>query len=309
MLGSGKYFEKLVMLIENVTKEHEYIDVSHNRFIIDRNGRKRQIDVLIESDWGRLGKQRVIIECKEWERLVGIDQVEAFITKIDSLGVNKGIIVSRNGFQKGAKETAIGTTRVDLYTLENINIEQLEDLIMFPVLKIGYRILSGEINTTLALPNNGIDFSDYNGKIFYKGEIFADSILDFSTKMIKVYEKTIFKRLFEMRAEMNESGDGIWNSMCELSVESEPPLHYLTISGVTHEISGFDIQFGISAFNEKSGYLTPKLYKSLNSKDSTILFSAEFNDSKLEIVSDKDGELRYFEITKETSEIIEYKSY
>jgi hypothetical protein len=49
-----------------------------------------------------------IWECKDYKRLVPVDDVEEFHGKLEQLGVNrtKGTIICRNGFQTGALRTA-----------------------------------------------------------------------------------------------------------------------------------------------------------------------------------------------------------
>lgn len=57
-------------------------------------------------------------ECKDYKRLVPVDDVEEFHGKLEQLGVHrtKGTMICRNGFQKGALTTAkhwgIGLTRL-----------------------------------------------------------------------------------------------------------------------------------------------------------------------------------------------------
>lgn len=65
----------------------------------------RQVDVLIR--WYRSSTADVFtaVECKDTE--VGVEDVEAFATKIRSLGAHNGVIASSIGFQKGAIETAL----------------------------------------------------------------------------------------------------------------------------------------------------------------------------------------------------------
>lgn len=50
-----------------------------------------------------------IVECKQWNRMVGRNVVAAFRTIIDDLGAHKGVIVSTKGFQSGAIGLAVDT--------------------------------------------------------------------------------------------------------------------------------------------------------------------------------------------------------
>ena len=68
-------------------------------------GGGREIDVLLT---GSLAGQVVHfpIECKDYKTSVPIAAVEAFRTKLEDVGADKGIMVSSRGFQQGAIETA-----------------------------------------------------------------------------------------------------------------------------------------------------------------------------------------------------------
>lgn len=81
------------------------ITIEKNKIMTDRNGRDRQFDIFWE--YTILGhKYTTAIECKNYTSRVSIDKVEAFVTKINSLNISKGIMVSRHGFQAGAEAVA-----------------------------------------------------------------------------------------------------------------------------------------------------------------------------------------------------------
>lgn len=245
-MTKGKYLEKLISLIEEVIKEHDFISVLHDQHMTDKNGRKRQIDVLVESDWGRLGKQSVIIECKNWNKRVEIGDVEAFITKIESLSVSKGIIVSNKGFQKGAIDTANGSQRVELYTLEELNKIEIENSLEIPIFKFGYQIIEDKELKILNTPAK-------------------------CTLNVNPTETTYFK------------------------VQNQ----YL-------EINNAKIEFMVKLFFEKTDSIKLKSYKEINKKHYSELYSVNFEDSTLEVIENKNGEKRYFEIMKSNSEVYEY---
>lgn len=66
-------------------------------------GRVRQIDVTIITQLG-LYELFTAIECKDTE--VRVEDVEAFVTKLDDIGAHKGVIISSAGFQAGALSAA-----------------------------------------------------------------------------------------------------------------------------------------------------------------------------------------------------------
>jgi hypothetical protein len=79
--------------------------VAHNKFLVGRSGRRRQVDILISQMIG-LYETRIVVECKRHARLITIDKIEAFAAKLTDLGVDQGVMVSRNGFDAGAKASA-----------------------------------------------------------------------------------------------------------------------------------------------------------------------------------------------------------
>ncbi len=56
-----------------------------------------------------------ICECKHWNRRVSQDRVHAFRTVVSETGANRGILVSKSGYQRGAYASA-NFTNIDLLT-------------------------------------------------------------------------------------------------------------------------------------------------------------------------------------------------
>lgn len=80
-------------------------DVQHNVKLEGRSGQKHQIDVYWEYE--KDGKtHRVAIECKNYSRRISLEKVCAFKGVLDDLDGVSGIMVSKVGFQKGAKKYA-----------------------------------------------------------------------------------------------------------------------------------------------------------------------------------------------------------
>jgi len=78
--------------------------VKHNIKLKGESGFEHQIDVYFEFE-DKAGKHRFAIECKNYSSLVPIGKVRDFFGVIHDLEDEdvKGIIVSRKGFQRGAK--------------------------------------------------------------------------------------------------------------------------------------------------------------------------------------------------------------
>ena len=79
--------------------------VQHDVKLEGRSGQKHQIDVYWEYEIAR-NKHRVAIECKNYNRAVTKEKVCAFKGVLDDLNGVNGIMVTRVGYQKGAKEYA-----------------------------------------------------------------------------------------------------------------------------------------------------------------------------------------------------------
>jgi hypothetical protein len=65
----------------------------------------RQFDVTIRFKKG-LYDYLTVIECKDYASAVGVDKVEAFITKARDAGAHQAVMASSSGFQSGAQEVA-----------------------------------------------------------------------------------------------------------------------------------------------------------------------------------------------------------
>ncbi|MCX6556948.1 MAG: restriction endonuclease [Candidatus Aminicenantes bacterium] len=64
----------------------------------------RQVDLWLEAPNPR---HTVAVECKDYESgLVSVEKVEAFHTKLKDIAANKGIYVTKNGYQRSAEATA-----------------------------------------------------------------------------------------------------------------------------------------------------------------------------------------------------------
>ena len=79
--------------------------VQHNVKLEGRSGQKHQIDVYWEYEIAG-NKQRVAIECKNYNTLVPIGKVRDFKGVLDDLNGVNGIMVTKVGYQEGAKKYA-----------------------------------------------------------------------------------------------------------------------------------------------------------------------------------------------------------
>lgn len=82
-----------------------FTKVQHNIKLKGRSGCEHQIDVYWEYKKDGI-THRVAIECKNYNKRVSKEKVSAFYGIISDLDDVKGIMVSKKGFQKGAKQFA-----------------------------------------------------------------------------------------------------------------------------------------------------------------------------------------------------------
>lgn len=73
-------------------------------FEIDTARGKVEVDVYIESPYELV--KHIVCECKWWNTPVTQEKIHAFRTVVQDIGAELGIIISKNGYQSGAIETA-----------------------------------------------------------------------------------------------------------------------------------------------------------------------------------------------------------
>lgn len=93
--------------------------VQHNVKLKGRSGQEHQIDVYWEYEIAG-SKHKVAIECKNYNQAVPIGRVRDFFGALYDLVDVKGIMVTKVGYQKGAKEYA-SYYGIDLKELRNPN--------------------------------------------------------------------------------------------------------------------------------------------------------------------------------------------
>ncbi len=96
-------FEKLVAEIQKQLAPSA--EVRHNEKVRGASGRLRQLDVTIRQSIG-LHSVLIVIECRKHRRPVGIEKVEAFVSKLRDIGNPQGVMISPSGFDAGARAVA-----------------------------------------------------------------------------------------------------------------------------------------------------------------------------------------------------------
>lgn len=115
----------------------------------------RQFDVVLRFSVGSY-RYLTVIECKDQQRPVSVDQVEAFVTKSKDAGVDKAVMVSSSGYQEGAF-TVAERHHIELFGLAFVN-EVPADLFyqeLFPCLQIYcMRLRRSDNGSWLNLPDD-----------------------------------------------------------------------------------------------------------------------------------------------------------
>lgn len=102
-MSKWKEFETLIAALQKQTAGDA--TVLHNQRVKGRSGRMRQIDIMISQKVG-LYSVTIVIECKRQRRPVGIEKVEAFVTKLRDVAASQGVMISNTGFDAGAQAIA-----------------------------------------------------------------------------------------------------------------------------------------------------------------------------------------------------------
>lgn len=69
------------------------------------SGTKRQVDILVDDDENGID-DKIVYEVKYYARKINIKIVEAFISMLKDVGIEKGVMVSEKGFSKAALRRA-----------------------------------------------------------------------------------------------------------------------------------------------------------------------------------------------------------
>ena len=105
MTKTGKQFEVLTKeIFELLSREERYTSVEHDVKLKSPEG-ERQIDILIRSKVCSLD-QITIVECKDRNRPLGVEFVDAIHSKQQDVKAHHAVLVARKGFSKKAKRKA-----------------------------------------------------------------------------------------------------------------------------------------------------------------------------------------------------------
>lgn len=110
-----KHFERLVTAIHQAADRGA--EVRWNDIISGR-----QFDVTIRFHRG-LYDYLTVIECKDYERPVSVEKVEAFITKSADVQAHHAVMASTSGFQEGARDVARRHNMTLIHVSDSSNVD------------------------------------------------------------------------------------------------------------------------------------------------------------------------------------------
>ena len=182
---SGKNLENLVRIVEEVYKSNSQTEILSNYKITNDSGNKREIDLLIRSVINNF-QINIAIECKEYEKNVSAEKIEAFNSKCLRIPeINKKIFIAKKGFQRDAIDAA-KKFGIELYTFDDI--ENNANKILLPISQIkpkfqGFEVLNifCDENPRLSdilLKENNFEFYSLEGKKFTLYDLIVEGIKD-----------------------------------------------------------------------------------------------------------------------------------
>jgi hypothetical protein len=133
----GKYLEDAVEIIERlIISQNPALSLSvitiERRKIVIESGVKHEIDLYIKADPGNSYDSVYIFECKDWEKVVGKNEIIVFKRKIDVTKAQKGFFIA-NSFSKDAIAEAALDKRIELVDFKKgSNFEELFQIPIIP---------------------------------------------------------------------------------------------------------------------------------------------------------------------------------
>lgn len=132
-MNNGKNFEKLVRLIQETLKDTPSTEIFSNYKIENKSGRKGEIDIFIQSSINNM-EIKIAIECKDYRKPVSVEKIDAFNSKCQRIkGISKKVIVSSNGYQEDAYNSA-NFHDIELYKLSEISKDKISE--WFPITQL-----------------------------------------------------------------------------------------------------------------------------------------------------------------------------
>jgi hypothetical protein len=137
-------FERLAQIIQAQLSPDA--TVTHNERLRGRSGVEHQCDLVVRSKVGQFDFT-CVFECKDHAEKVGLEIARGVASKIEDLGVHKGVIVSASGFTPAAL-TFAAAKGLFTYTLMDAETEKWSQLAMLPTLAVFISLASATVGAT-----------------------------------------------------------------------------------------------------------------------------------------------------------------
>jgi hypothetical protein len=193
MSNKGQQLEKTIRLIQETFKDSENTKIFSNYKIANESGNNREIDILIISKINEF-EIYIAIECKDYNKKIPVEKIEAFQTKCDRIKrINKKIFVSSKGFQSDAINTA-NYYGIELLTAEELTSDTLKNLL--PIKQLKPEILPIISNAVLTFDTDEKTLAEfqegYEGEIYKYGVDKAEDLKNVVFESLRKYPKEIF---------------------------------------------------------------------------------------------------------------------
>lgn len=177
-------------------------NVEHNVRLTGKSGQKHQIDVYWEYKIAGI-QHKVAIECKNYNRKLSVDKVNAFRGVLADLTDVKGIMITQKGYQAGAKKIAdsCGINLKELRTpSEGDDCIIAETRISFGI-SLTQRVFSLDNDWAKANNINWLSYRNFNASFSQRGNEWGkdylpldtaeDEILDEKGNVITTFDKLV----------------------------------------------------------------------------------------------------------------------
>ncbi len=303
MKKNGKSLEKLVTLIQKALSNQSNAQVFANYKIEDSVGGKREIDVMIISELNGF-EILVAIECKDYSRPVGIDKIDAFKAKCDSIPrISKRVFVSTSGYASGAKRNAEGYG-ISLYEVSELTADSINN--WFPkVAKLRLQLQIVDVQFGLGTDDERILNADTKIKpqLYKDGVAVHDHIFTLIKEEVKANYPCLKK---EAVVQLLRNGEALRNEGVVQSCEINFPSGFSLLEVLTNEhipLVQFLVHVKMSFIEELPDILNANSYNELNKENKLHQMSIDMgNDTKAEIVRTSDDRYEVF-INNEIGEL------
>jgi hypothetical protein len=268
MKKNGKALENLVAVINEALKEKPDTKIYKNHKMPNPNTTgNSEIDVLIELTCNGYNFN-IAIECKDHNRPIEKSVIDAFNSKCALLEtINKKIVVSSNGFQKGAKYSA-KRFNIELYTLSDITNDDISSWLKENVIILGFSNFLIKKYFFRCVENIQIEESYIIEKFSLCEKYIYDNKLKIIHEKLQIIHEQIAK--LEIKA-------------LQLPITME----HAVIFEFDNCSFKFDIEFRL--FNQKKEYNIKQYNSENNPKNKQDVISLNIDDNILHIIKNEDN--------------------